>query len=68
MSDEARKLAAEILADEAWYNALDPSMKDELSPPNHDHHQAEKGVRLARLLMASPTVTDPSSDGSQEGS
>lgn len=48
----ADEIAADILEWDAWFNALDPSMKDELSQPNHDHHLAKLGVELARAVQA----------------
>lgn len=47
----AAEVAAEILADEAWFNALPPAMKDDLSQPNHNFHQARLAVELARLVQ-----------------
>jgi hypothetical protein len=48
--DPIAALAADILELSAWFNALDPSMKDELSQPIHDQQMAEKGIALARLV------------------
>lgn len=54
----AAEIAAEILEAEAWFNNLDRSLKDDLSQPNHDWHQAQNAIDLARAVLA-PRVTDP---------
>lgn len=44
-------LAQQIVEDETWYQGLPSDVTDELGLRNHREAQAEKGVRLARLVL-----------------
>lgn len=62
--DNARSLAADLLAEEAWFNRLPPAARDDLGDRNHAQAMRERGVALARAVRDVPLTstfepTDP---------
>lgn len=49
---EMYRVSAEVLEQQAWYDQLDPSMKDGLGQRNFNESQAKAAVELALLVQA----------------
>lgn len=60
---ESVRLAKLIMKEDSWFKNLPASMRDELSQPNHDHHIATWGLRLARLIDGLAPLEDSGHGG-----
>lgn len=52
ITDTIESLAAEILAEEAWFNALPLTARDDLGDRNFGQAQHKRAVALARLVQS----------------